>query len=233
MTDGARWRSYFVSEPLLTFGHRQVATNPKDGLFLFGPVNDRQSPLHMRVGVIGTEAGIRRYSRWVKKISRPIAAPEVANPANTYMWPGFEAVFGAVWGAEPFASCHVDADELSRLIRIGNRSEAIYSAVGLYEMALRKYLREEEAVPDMWFVVVPEEIHRYGRPKSSVPKAEREEGTWPITKAQAKRLNPMPLFGADEADEAAQKYDYVPNFQALSGIPCVGGRLNNFRPWPV
>ena len=32
----------------------------------------------------------------------------------------------------------------------------------------------------------------------------------------------------DQAREAA-----IETGQALSGIPCVGGRLNTFRPWPV
>jgi hypothetical protein len=93
---------------------------------------------------------------------------------NKMMWPGFEAVFGIPWPAKPYTSCMIDGDELSRRIRIENRHEAIFDAVQLYEETLRKYLDEEEARPKIWFAVVPEEVFRYGRPKSIVPKDLRE-----------------------------------------------------------
>jgi hypothetical protein len=93
------------------------------------------------------------------------------------MWPGFHAVFGVPWPAKPFTTCIIDRAELSRRIRIENRHEAIFNAVEIYAQALRKYLREEEARPQMWFAVVPEEVFKYGRPKSLVPKDQREKST--------------------------------------------------------
>jgi hypothetical protein len=61
----------------------------------------------------------------------------------------------------------IDAAELSRRILGADRHQAIYSAVALYEEALRKYLREEEARPQLWFAVVPDDVYKYGRPNRS------------------------------------------------------------------
>src|SRR5260370_41513790 len=93
------------------------------------------------------------------------------------MWAGFQGVFGVPWPAKPFTTCIIDGQELSRRIRIENRQEAIFNGVEVYTQAVRKYLREEEARPQMWFSVVREEVFKYGRPKSVVPKDQREKST--------------------------------------------------------
>ena len=48
------WRAIHLDEPKLMFGHDQTADHPKDGLFLFGPVDSNQNPVRMDVGVIAT-----------------------------------------------------------------------------------------------------------------------------------------------------------------------------------
>src|SRR5574341_967539 len=56
-----------VSEPTLTFGFGQRVEDPRDGLLLFGPV-DAGQPFGIRVAVIGTEAGIKLYRDWARRI---------------------------------------------------------------------------------------------------------------------------------------------------------------------
>jgi hypothetical protein len=165
------WTVIHVDEPALLFGHGQNAEHPKDGLFLYGPLESNQNPARMDVGVVGTPEGLRRYSKWAESIERFIPLPpgdpkKKRNESNLFVWPGFEAVFGAGWPSKPFATCAVNPAELSRRILIGDRHQAIYSAVDLYEQALRKHLREEEAKPSLWFAVVTDEVYKYGRPKS-------------------------------------------------------------------
>ena len=46
------------------------ALTPKDGLFLFGPVDSNQNSARMDVGVIATAAGLQKYSKWVASIER-------------------------------------------------------------------------------------------------------------------------------------------------------------------
>lgn len=210
------WRSLHIDEPRLTFGHDQTAEHPKDGLFLFGPVMSGQNPARMDVGVIATPAGLEKYSKWVASIERFIDVPPPSpdrkrNDANTFVWPGFEAVYGAAWPSKPFATCMVDAAELSRRILGADRHQAIYSAVALYEEALRKYLREEEARPQLWFAVVPDEVYKYGRPKSIVPVKLRTPGTRKLgVKAARSILTKGSMF--QEEMEAATVYEYELNF---------------------
>jgi hypothetical protein len=97
----------------------------------------------------------------------PSANPDAAHHAS---WPGFEAVFDTRWPERPITEITVDASALANAIRIENRHEAISKAVAIFEEPIRRYLRQEEAPPTMWFVVIPEDVHRFGRPKSIVPR---------------------------------------------------------------
>lgn len=205
------WTMVHIDEPMLSFGFNQKTEHPKDGLFLYGPPASNQNPARMDVGVIGTTDGIRRYEAWVRSISSTIAAPETGREENKALWPGFQAVFGIPWPVKPFASIAIDGDLLSRRIRIADRHQAIFTAVDVYADALRKYLREQEGRPQFWFAVVPEEVSRYGRPKSVVPKDQREAPSGAIGRKAAKSI----LSGGSmfvEEMEAAALYEYELNF---------------------
>jgi hypothetical protein len=210
------WRAINLDEPKLVFGHDQTADHPKDGLFLFGPVDSNQNPARMDVGVIATPAGLQCYSKWVASIAKFIDVPppnpkRKRNDANTFVWPGFEAVYGASWPSKPFATCLIGAEELSRRILGADRHQAIYSAVALYEEALRRYLREEDARPALWFAVVSDEVFKYGRPQSSVPAKLRTPGTRRLgIKAARSILSKGSMFV--EEMEAAAMYEYELNF---------------------
>ncbi len=118
----------------------------------------RVSALGMDVGVVGTPRGIALFEAWVASIRGTIAAPESGKVENQAMWPGFQSVFNIDWPELPIAKCVIDGKELSKRIRSSDRSEAIYTAVGVYEDALRYHRRNEETRPLLWFVVVPEEV---------------------------------------------------------------------------
>jgi hypothetical protein len=210
------WRATNLDEPKLVFGHDQTADHPKDGLFLFGPVESNQNPARMDVGVIATPAGLQSYSKWVASIEQFIDVPppnpkRKRNDANTFVWPGFEAVYGASWPSKPFATCLIDAEELSRRILGADRHQAIYSAVALYEEALRRHLREEDARPALWFAVVSDEVFKYGRPQSSVPAKLRTRGTRRLGMKAARSILSKGSMFVDEM-EAAAMYEYELNF---------------------
>ncbi|WP_315777781.1 MULTISPECIES: hypothetical protein [unclassified Bradyrhizobium] len=212
----ADWRAIHIDEPRLSFGHDQCAEHPKDGLFLFGPVASGHNPARMDVGVIATPAGLEKYSKWIASIEKFIDVPPPApnrkrNDANTFVWPGFEAVYGAAWPSRPFATCMIDAAELSRRILDADRHQAIYSAVALYEEALRKYLREEEARPQLWFAVVPEDVYKYGRPLSTVPVKLRTPGTRKLGMKAARAILTQGSMFLEEM-QAAAVYEYELNF---------------------
>jgi len=205
------WIVTHIEEPLLSFGFNQKTEHPKDGLFLYGPPASNQNPARMDVGVIGTADGIRRYEAWVKAMSGTIAAPEMGREENKTMWPGFQATFGIPWPAKPFATITIDGNVLSSRIRSEDRHQAIFKAVDVYGNALRKYLREQEARPQFWFAVIPEEVFRYGRPKSVVPKDQRVKAARSLGRKAAKSILSKGSMFVEEM-EAAALYEYELNF---------------------
>ena len=203
-------RLQHIEEPRLGFGYGQELEYPKDGLFLFGPLDDKANPAEMRIGIIGTSDGLNCFREWAESIRRYIP-PKDPNKSHHASWPGFQAAFGTRWPKEPLVQLTVSKDAIHDAIRITDRHEAIYKTVALFEEPIRKYLRQEEAPPAMWFVVIPEEIYRYGRPKSVVPKEELIKGSQPFSpKTGRKILNEGWLFPKER--EAAEIYRYDLNF---------------------
>lgn len=187
-----------VPEPELVFGHGQAMAHPKDGLLLYGPLQNLAPGTQLRIGVIATSDGLRRYSQCVERLARPIVAKKENDPNHT-PFPGFEAAFGAVWPSKPEVWLRIDNEVLAQAIRIEDRHQAIHKAVSLYSDAIVEHLREaSEANVDLWMAVVPEEVHRYCRPKSVVPKSERAEREVLMNKEAATRLLRSPgLFEED------------------------------------
>ena len=105
-----------LPEPLLGFGYQQRMEHPKDGLFLFGPLEDGAHPAEMRIGVIGTLEGLGHFRTWTKRICGHIPSAN-ADAAHHASWPGFEAVFDTRWPDRPIAEIAVDADALANAIR--------------------------------------------------------------------------------------------------------------------
>ena len=79
-----------LPEPTLLFGYDQAMEDPRDGLTLFGPL-DEGKPYGIRAGVVGSRSGIERFKRWVLQIQQPI----LPKPPYPFRPPflGFEAAF--------------------------------------------------------------------------------------------------------------------------------------------
>src|SRR6266481_708019 len=149
----------FLSEPSLLFKYGQQVEDPRDGLMLFGPL-DEGRPYGIRAGVVGTRDGIDRFSRWVQTIQRPVhdAHPRGARP----YFPGFEAVFGIPWDPRPVHEVVVSQLEKSYLV--DDVHQRVYRTVDVFSSAIVRAIKEEEAKADVWFVVVPDELFKYCRP---------------------------------------------------------------------
>lgn len=201
-----------LQEPKLGFRFGQELEHPKDGLFLFGPLEDKANPAEMRIGLIGTPTGLDCFREWASTIRRFIPAAD-ADVAHHASWPGFEAVFGTRWPDQPLTQLTVSEQEIYQTLRIADRHEAIFKTVALFSEPIRAYLRQNEASPDMWFVVIPEEVHQYGRPKSFVPKDERIKGAQTLPARLARKsLREGSSFLFPEDREAAERYRFELNF---------------------
>jgi hypothetical protein len=205
-----------IDEPQLEFRFGQKLVYPRDGLFLYGPVDGGRPAINY--GAIGTPAGLARLEKWAQSVvgflpppaprrgARPIEPQHVA-------FPGFAAAYNSTWATKPRTSiATIDGEALAKALRITNRNEAIKAAVDLYVDPLIATAARLEDPPTFWFVVIPEEVYELGRPLSKVPAPEQIQGQVRMTKGKALKLEEQhTLFGLEEAE--AEVYKYATHFR--------------------
>jgi hypothetical protein len=196
-----------LDEPELLFAHNQTLPDPRDGLTLFGPL-DEGKPYGIRAGVIGTKAGIQRFQAYVLALHQRIVT-EHTGLTRPY-FPGFTAAFRVPWGATA-ATITIDDVSLEEAVNIDDRYQRISKTVDLYARPLVKASRESELRPDIWFVVIPEDVHRNCRPQSNVASAKRITTVRPISRTRARSLRDWPSLFSEENDAAAP-YQSEPDF---------------------
>jgi hypothetical protein len=200
----------YLSEPRLLFAHGQALEDPRDGLTLFGPL-DKDRPYGVRFGVVGTPEGIGLLKGWVKRAQGPIAntPPQVARPP----FPGFEAAFRVPWHHLPTHEVPIPAMDLQNAVLLDDPHQRVYGTVNLYADRVLDVLCQQEAPVDVWFVIVPDDVHRYCRPRSTVEPSRRIAAGARMSPAYAQRLLLGPsLFPEDES--AAAPYHYDVNFRS-------------------
>lgn len=192
-------------EPALTFAYGQAVEHPRDGLTLFGPLDEGQ-PVGLRVGVIGTRAGIALFRAWARRIRGPLA--DVGHPAARPAFPGFQAAFGVPWKEDPVITISVDDGELARAVHLDDRHQRVYRTVDVFVTPLLEAVRREEVAPDLWFIVIPDDVYAYCRPRSTVPQTERVRVATPLNPRWARSLRRAPsLFAADNVAAVAYHYE--------------------------
>lgn len=134
-----------------------------------------------------------------------------ANVQHQFPFPGFEAAFRARWTVNPIAEIAISPTESSNTIRLSDRHKAIFHTVSLYERPIRERLRDDDIQVDVWFVVITDEVWRYGRPLSRVSKDEAICAGPTLGQKVARRLFREPSFFQEEM-EAAEVYRYELNF---------------------
>jgi hypothetical protein len=200
----------FLKEPALEFGFGQRATNPKTGLYFYGPLNEKGRPRHIKIGVVGTPLGLRLYREWAKAINS-YTAPLIEGSMNHVPFPGLNALFSTTISAEPERQIALSPARLAGAIRLGKRHEAVKEAVTIYEEAIRGNLDEDVTI-DVWFVVIPDEVYRYGRPQSVIPRDEAVRSRLAISKRRAATiLSGAPSLFPEENVEA-ETFLFEPNF---------------------
>ena len=199
----------YLDEPDLEFGHAQSLPDPRDGLTLFGPL-DEGRPYGIRAGVVGTPDGVKRYCRWVTELAGPIQSGEggLVHPD----FPGFETVFGIPWSPAPTVVREVPAQDLSQALRINDGNVRVFRTVNLYAERIDDVTRDEDVGVDIWFVVIPDEVYEYGRPLSSVHPDQRIISEDSLSPAFVRKLRTnAPLF--EEDNIRAEPYSYEVHFR--------------------
>jgi hypothetical protein len=197
-----------LDEPDLLFAHDQPLADPRDGLTLFGPL-DEGKPYGIRAGIIGTSAGIKRFERYIETLQRPIIT-EHTGITRPY-FPGFTAAFRIPWSTTPAATLTVDDAALQQALYIDDRYQRIAQTVDAYAAPLLKNSKEGEARPDVWFVIIPDEVHKYCRPQSTIETAKKIITKPPISRRRARKLRDWPSMFREE-NEVAAPYQSDPDF---------------------
>lgn len=162
---------HFLGEPLLEFGHGQLAEDPHDGLALFGPAETRtQIPDNI---VIGTDRGLEAWKQWCRVLNSPAACVDPSRHRAWPPYPGYEVAFGARWPS-PTRSYSVDAGKLSEASRKADKHDRAFEVTNLYMEQVSR-LGKLDSRPALAICIVPDEVFENCRPKSTVSLAKRSD----------------------------------------------------------
>ena len=201
----------YIEEPNILFAHGQKCTDARDGLSLFGPLSTIYG---IKSGVVATKRGLDIFKSYIDRIQKPI---NNYNNITRPMFPGFEAVFGCKWESTNVLFKEVTDEEIGKYLYNENNHKRTYDLVTLFIEKIIAAKKDDEERVDVWFVIVPDEIHKYCRPNSSLPK-EHIQSKSKISKAKAKDFVYMPSLFNDydtelkEREEEAFTYNYDAQF---------------------
>ncbi|WP_303920878.1 hypothetical protein [Draconibacterium sediminis] len=155
----------YLDEPKILFGNGQKMEDPRDGLTLFGPI-ENNLPYGIINGVVGTKDGLKKFKNFVKYLQKPI---NNFNNNTRPFYPGFEAVFRTKWEADKTVFKEITDSDIGKHLFHEDTHTRTYNLVSLFTEKIISAVEDEDARADVWFVIIPEEIYKYCRPKSSLP----------------------------------------------------------------
>lgn len=162
---------HYLDEPSLTFGYNQIASDPHDGLALFGP-SDVRGALPDNI-VLGTAEGIQLWSAWSAAMN---ASSACVDPSRHRAWPpfpGFDVAFGASWPA-PLKTYVIDRKLLSDAARKSDKYDRAFAVAQLYLEPIPQAKRLDPT-PALAICVVPDEVYEHCRPHSGVAADEASD----------------------------------------------------------
>lgn len=156
----------YLHEPKLTFGYGQQSIDPRDGLLLYGPFDNKKVLGKQTVGIIGPKELRAQFISYMKKIHAPVVNDDPARPN----FPGLESAFGVSINFDNIQEIDIPNEKLDVYKHYVDPYQRIHNWTELYFQKLKRYIEEEECAVAMWFVVIPDYIYQFGRPKSRIPK---------------------------------------------------------------
>lgn len=198
---------FHIPEPKLTFGYNQKLQDPRDGLMLFGPFSRLKLKGQINVGIIGTKRQRDYFKKYLQDIHHPVI-PEKVDKARPY-FPGLEAAFGVYVNFDNIAEIDVDSNTLEECLRYTDGHQRVHNLTNLFTEPLGKYVNQEEVPVTVWFVVIPNSVYTFGRPKSKIPKD--LDNIKIGLKKKDRSQNQDFLF--EEMNKLKEAYEYEVNFR--------------------
>lgn len=198
----------YLDEPLLTFSNGQKAIDPRDGLMLFGPFDKKRITGTKNIGVIGPKGLRVKMIDYLAKIHSPVlnSDPNIARPN----FPGLETIFGISVNFNNVIQIDIKEDEIGKYLKYTDSHQRVHNWVNLYVNPLIAYAEKEEMPVDVWFVVIPESIYKFGRPNSRIPKSEENVNVG--LKKQERTSRQLDMFFQEENDILREAYEFEVNF---------------------
>lgn len=160
---------FHIPEPKLTFGYGQKLQDPRDGLTLFGPFTRTKYKGQVNVGIIGPEQQRQYLKEYLQKIHKPVFSA-VADKARPY-FPGFETTFGICINFDNLVEVDISRADIDKYLKYTDSHQRVHNLTNLYATPLENYANKEEIPVTVWFVVIPDSIYTFGRPKSKIPSS--------------------------------------------------------------
>lgn len=197
-----------LREPNILFKYDQPMEDPREGLSLFGPL-DEGNPFGIRTGIIGTKLGIRRFKNWLAKIHLPIIHEKYLHSRPFFQ--GFKAAFQCEWSYKNVPEVVIEERDLYKHLYHQDQHYRVYNVVALYAQPIIEYKKDEDPSVDIWFVIVPDEVYTYCRPNSVVPNELISEQRH-LTENWAKDFIRDPSF-FEEINQEVEPYRFDVNFR--------------------
>lgn len=201
----------YIEEPNILFGYDQKCTDPRDGLALFGPLNNLYG---IKSGVIATQQGLSFFKEYLAQIQKPVFN---TNSITRPMFPGFEAVFGCKWEPDNIIYKEVTNEEIGKLLYNESTYKRTYDLVTLFINKIITASKDDDERVDLWFIIVPDEIHKFCRPNSILPKDLVQTKSL-ISKVKAKTFTYAPSLFEEidkelkDKEKEAETYNYDAQF---------------------
>ena len=198
----------YLTEPLLTFGNGQTAIDPRDGLMLFGPFDYKKIKGAKNVGIIGPSHLRTKMIDYLKRIHSPIVNADISIARPNF--PGLDSTFGISINFDNIIQLDVNQDDINTYLKYTDSHQRVHNWVNLYVQPLIKYTENEEMPVDVWFIIIPEDIYKFGRPNSRIAKSEDSVNIG--LKKEERRSTQLDMFFQAEKDALREAYEFEVNF---------------------
>lgn len=194
-----------IDEPKILFGFNQKLEDPRDGLSIFGPLENLK-PYGIISGVVSTKEGLTKFKDFLNEIKSPVYNRDnITRP----FFPGFNSIFKMEWSDERIFHIPIDESELGRCIYHEDVHARTFKTVSLFADKIVNAKKNEDPDVNLWIVIIPDIVYETCRPESSLKK-ELIQTPKNITKSRAKKLLREPELWTENKD--AEPYDFDANF---------------------
>lgn len=190
-----------IEEPKILFGFNQKLEDPRDGLTLFGPLENLK-PYGIISGVVSTNDGLEKFKKFLKEIEKPVYNKDtISRP----FFPGFNAVFKMEWSPEKIYHLPINESELGNCLYNEEVHARTFNTVSLFANKIIDAKKDEHPDINLWFVIIPDIVYEACHPQSILKKEIVVEKKT-IKKSDAKKFLNAPSFFEDINKEAEPFY---------------------------